>query len=76
MVIFETVSSVSSPACKVSRGCYSVSTMNRVFRSFVATESTSIKQDWQKIWQPTVGEVLILNKQETPSSTNQKNSVY
>ena len=42
--------------------------------------TTNIKQDWQKIWQPTVGEVLVVlkaaNKQEfpppPPSTTNQR----
>ena len=31
--------------------------MNNQSVSLVAT--TNIKQDWQKIWQPTVGEVLV-----------------
>ena len=42
--------------------------MNNQSFSLVAT--TNIKQDRQKIWQPTVGEVLVVlkaaNKQESP----------
>ena len=42
--------------------------MNNQSVSLVAT--TNIKQDRQKIWQPTVGEVLVVlkaaNKQESP----------
>ena len=42
--------------------------------------TTNIKQDWQKIWQPTVGKVLVVlkaaNRQESPPPpppcTNQK----
>ena len=49
--------------------------MNNQSVLFVAT--TNIKQDWQKIWQPTVGEVLVLKQQTNknqhpPPSTNQK----
>ena len=44
--------------------------------------TTNIKQDRQKIWQPTVGEVLLVlntaNKQVSPPPpcTKQENSVY
>ena len=45
--------------------------MNNQSVSLVAT--TNIKQDRQKIWQPTVGEVLVVlkaaNKQESPVQT-------
>ena len=39
--------------------------------------TTNIKQDWQKIWQPTVGEIMVLKQQTNqnhspPPSTNQK----
>ena len=48
--------------------------MNNQSVSLVAT--TNIKQDMQKIWQPTVGEVLVVlkaaNKQESPPCRNQK----
>ena len=47
--------------------------MNNQSVSLVAT--TNIKQDWQKIWQPTVEEVLVLKQQTNknhPPSTNQK----
>ena len=55
--------------------------MNNQSVSLVAT--TNIKQDRQKIWQPTVGEVLVVLKAAKktripppPPCTNQKNSVY
>ena len=49
--------------------------MNNQSVSLMAT--TNIKQDWQKIWQPTVEEVLVLKQQKNknhppPLSTNQK----
>ena len=50
--------------------------MNNQSVSLMAT--TNIKQDRQKIWQPTVGEVVVLkaaNKQESPPPLVQTKNV-